>query len=59
MMTSVKRCGEKKTYNTADEALKKLNDARMTARSPQSLTAYRCNCCRKFHLGNHKALVAA
>ncbi len=59
MMTSIQRCGEKKTYNTADEALIKLSAAKLTARSPQSLTAYRCNNCRKFHLGNHKALVAA
>ncbi len=59
MMTSIQRCGEKKTYNTADEALAKLSIARLTARSPQSLTAYRCNNCRKFHLGNNKALVAA
>jgi hypothetical protein len=58
-LTSVKRCEEKKVYTSSDEAIKTLSVARLTARSPESLVVYRCNNCRKFHLGNNKALVAA
>lgn len=58
-LTSVDRCKEKKMYQTSEEALKVYWSAKLTARSPETLTVYRCNNCRKFHLGNNKALINA
>lgn len=56
--TSVERCNQKKVYLNSQEALEVLVRARLTARSPQTLIVYRCNCCRKFHLGNNQAITA-
>jgi hypothetical protein len=58
MMTSAERCATKKAYNQSEEALKVLWEAKAkpNTRSPHSLTVYRCNNCRKFHLGHNRAL---
>jgi hypothetical protein len=58
--TSPEACARKRTYLTADEALRASRDAYSSLRgAPTSLRAYRCNVCHKFHLGNHPALRAA
>lgn len=52
MTTSPQRCATKVRYMSADAALAARREAVKSMVGTSNLHAYRCNVCRRFHLGN-------